>query len=155
MLTVVSNKENSRTVSMPIEEMKRLGINDGDEIEFSKNENAEIIIRSTTEAERKKKFEAAKNKIFDEWHDVFVELAKGADDSSLRSESVGKFVLHGTSNNKYKFNLTASNGQILFESAIYETRSEANEAIESLKKLLNGTAGEISEFTVENNLEAA
>ena len=37
MLTVVSNKENSRIVSMPIEEMEKLGINDGDEIEFSKN----------------------------------------------------------------------------------------------------------------------
>lgn len=155
MLTVVSSKENSRIVSMPIEEMEKLGISDGDEIEFSKNENDEIIIRPTAGAERKRKFEAAKNKIFDEWHDVFVELAKGAGDTSEKSQAVGKFVLQRTSDNKYKFNLAAANGKILFESASYGTRNEANVAIESIKKLLNGTAGEISSVIVENSLEAA
>ena len=36
MLTVVRNNENSGTISIPADELEKLGINDGDEVEFSK-----------------------------------------------------------------------------------------------------------------------
>ena len=34
MLTVVANRENSRTISIPISELEKFGISDGDEVEF-------------------------------------------------------------------------------------------------------------------------
>ena len=80
MLTVAVNSQNSKTVAFPPEELETLGIAEGDEIEFSRNEKGEIILRNVTGDERKRRIESAKNKIMDEWHDVFVALAKGEDD---------------------------------------------------------------------------
>lgn len=76
MLTVVTNKENSRTVSIPIEEMEKLGINDGDEIEFSRNENEEIILRSK-QSERRRKILEATREIIEERKSALIELGKG------------------------------------------------------------------------------
>lgn len=81
MLTVIASSENSNTISIPADEMKRLGFSDGEEVEIFR-ENGNVILRSATETERKRKFETAKNKIFEEWNDVFVALAKGADDET-------------------------------------------------------------------------
>ena len=71
--------ENTITVTFPAETLNNLGINGGDEIEITETENA-LILRSKAEAERSEKIKAATEKIFDRWNDVFVELAKGADE---------------------------------------------------------------------------
>lgn len=76
MLTVVSSKENSRIVSIPVEEMERLGINDGDEIEFSKNENEEIVLRSKR-SERRMRILEATREIIEERQSALIELGKG------------------------------------------------------------------------------
>lgn len=146
MLTVVTNNENSRTISIPADEMKKLGINAGDEVEFSK-ENDEIILRPTSEAERKRKFEQAKNKIFEEWHDVFVELAKGAEDEITKPEASGKFILIKAENEKYKFKLTGI-GNAILETSEFDSIEEARNAIDSLKKELSKIQDKIIDFPV-------
>lgn len=86
MLTVIANNENSRTISIPADELEKLGISDGEEVEIFK-EDGKVILRSAAEAERKRIFETAKDKIFEEWNDVFVALAKGADDESAETKA--------------------------------------------------------------------
>ena len=76
MLTVITNRENSRTISIPADEMQKLGINDGDEIEFSKNENEEIILRSK-QSERRKRILEATREIIEERKSALIELGKG------------------------------------------------------------------------------
>ena len=71
--------ENIITVSFPAETLQNLGISGGDEIEVTETENA-LILRSKSEAERSEKIRKATEKIFNEWNEVFVELAKGADE---------------------------------------------------------------------------
>ncbi len=134
MLTIVKN-ENSNTISIPADEMEKLGINDGDEVEISK-ENDEIVLRSTKEAERKRKFEKAKNEVFKRWNKVFIELAKGVDDKTIQSNSGGKFVLSKSNKGLYKFILREADGKITYESPAYNSRQEARKAIESLKNFL-------------------
>ena len=102
-------------------------------MEVSQNENNEIILRSISEAERKRKFEKAKNEVFEQWHDVFVELAKGADDKNTGTKSDGKFVLFKANDGNYRFVLREANGKIIFESSIYNSRQDAQKAIDSLK----------------------
>lgn len=85
MLTVVANKENSRVISIPADEMEKLGFSDGDEVELSE-ENGAMVVRSAAEAERKRRFERAKDEILEEWHDVLVALAKGVDDKSVEAK---------------------------------------------------------------------
>jgi hypothetical protein len=50
--------------------------------------NDSNILGLTSKAERKRKFEAATNKVFERWHDVFVELAKSTDDKNENYEKV-------------------------------------------------------------------
>lgn len=155
MLTVIANTENSKTISIPADDMERLGIKNGDEVEISK-ENDEIIIRPTAEAERKRKFEKAKNKVFEEWNDVFIELAKGADNENINSfetESDGKFVVFKTKEGKFKFILTASGGKVIFESSIFESQEEALKAIDSVKKEISEIKDKILNFPVKSELE--
>jgi antitoxin component of MazEF toxin-antitoxin module len=76
MLTVVTNREDSRTISIPADEMEKLGISDGDEIEFSKNENAEIILRSK-QSERRRKILEATREIIENRKSALIELGKG------------------------------------------------------------------------------
>ena len=76
MLTVVANRENSRTISIPISELEKFGISDGDEVEFSKNENDEIVLRSK-QSERRKKILAATREIIEERKSALIELGKG------------------------------------------------------------------------------
>ncbi len=46
----------------------------------------------------------------------------------------GKFELKVAKNGKYHFNLLAGNGQIILSSEMYESRSAAENGIESVKK---------------------
>lgn len=46
----------------------------------------------------------------------------------------GKFELNTSSNGKFFFNLKASNGQTILSSEMYETKSAAQNGIESVKK---------------------
>ncbi|MBP6001875.1 MAG: YegP family protein [Pyrinomonadaceae bacterium] len=46
----------------------------------------------------------------------------------------GKFELKVSSNGKYHFNLKAGNGQIILSSEMYESKSAAENGIESVKK---------------------
>ena len=46
----------------------------------------------------------------------------------------GKFELNTSSNGKFFFNLKASNGQIILSSEMYESKSAAQNGIESVKK---------------------
>ncbi len=76
MLTVVTSNESSRIISIPADEMERLGINDGDEVEFSKNENDEIILRSK-KSERIDKILKATREIIENRKSALIELGKG------------------------------------------------------------------------------
>ena len=55
MLTIIAITENPNTIAIPPEETEKLGIKNGDEVEVSKNETGEIILR-TKQSERTKKF---------------------------------------------------------------------------------------------------
>jgi uncharacterized protein YegP (UPF0339 family) len=46
----------------------------------------------------------------------------------------GKFELNTSSNGKFFFNLKAANGQIILSSEMYESKSAAENGIESVKK---------------------
>lgn len=46
----------------------------------------------------------------------------------------GKFVLKVAKNGKFHFNLTASNGQVISTSEMYESKRAALNGIESVKK---------------------
>ncbi len=75
MLTVVKN-ENSNTISIPADEMEKLGISDGVEVELSKNENGEIILRRM-ENDRKDRILQATREIIEERKSALIELGKG------------------------------------------------------------------------------
>lgn len=156
MLTIVANTENPNTIAIPPEEMEKLGISNGEEVEIYK-ENDEIIMRSIAEIERKKRFEQAREKVFEEWHDVFVALAKGADDETandVEKESDGNFVLTGTESGKYKFILTARGGKAIFESRIFESQEEARQEIDSVKKEISELKEKILDLPVKSELAA-
>ncbi len=76
MLTVVANNENSRTFSIPADEMEKLGINEGDELEVTKNENNEIVLRPA-QSERTRKILEAARQIIEERKSALIELGKG------------------------------------------------------------------------------
>jgi uncharacterized protein YegP (UPF0339 family) len=59
----------------------------------------------------------------------------------------GKFVLKKGSTGKYRFNLVASNGQIIATSEAYERKDSALNGIESVKK--NAQGAEIDDQTGE------
>ena len=76
MLTIVANTENPNTIAIPLEEMEKLGIKNGDEVEVSKNESNEIILR-TKQSERTKKILAATREIIERRKSALIELGKG------------------------------------------------------------------------------
>ncbi len=75
MLTIIANSENSRTISIPAEELKKLGINDGDEVEFAR-ENDAIIMRPAKN-DRKRKIINATSEIIESRKSALIELGKG------------------------------------------------------------------------------
>ncbi len=76
MLTVITNTENSGTIAIPADDMERLGINDGDEVEISKNESDEIVLRPK-QSERTKKILNATREIIERRKSALIELGKG------------------------------------------------------------------------------
>ncbi len=71
--------ENSVAVLIPKDVLDNFGISAGDEIDVTETDNA-LILRSTKEAQKSREISDATEKVFDRWNNVFVELAKGADD---------------------------------------------------------------------------
>ena len=49
-----------------------------------------------------------------------------------------KFVMKRTSNNQFRFNLVASNGQVVATSETYTRKSSALDTIESMRKNVAG-----------------
>ena len=76
MLTLVTSKENSGTISIPAEEIEKFGFKDGDEVELSVNENDEVILRSK-QSERRRKILEATREIIEERKSALIELGKG------------------------------------------------------------------------------
>jgi AbrB family looped-hinge helix DNA binding protein len=76
MLTVVANNENSGTISLPPDEMEKLGISDGDELEVLKKETGEIVLRPAR-SERKRRILEATREIIKERKSALIELGKG------------------------------------------------------------------------------
>jgi antitoxin component of MazEF toxin-antitoxin module len=76
MLTVISNSDDSQTIAIPPDEMKKLGISDGDEVELSKNANDEIILRPKS-SERTQKILTKTREIIERRRSALLELGKG------------------------------------------------------------------------------
>ena len=76
MLTVIANIENSKTIAIPADDMERLGIKSGDEVEISKNESNEIILRPK-QNERTKKILDVTREIIERRKSALIELGKG------------------------------------------------------------------------------
>lgn len=153
---IIANDEQAMIV-LPKESLEILGVEVGDEVEFSKEADS-VVLRSSSEAERKRKFEKAKREIFEEWNDVFVELAKGADDKTVdnsETETNGKFVLAKSEEGKYKFVLVAHHGRKIFISSSFDSKEEVEEAINSFKKEVSEIKDEISDYPVTSELIAA
>ena len=76
MLTLISNAEDSETISIPSEEMEKFGFKNGDEVELIINENEEIVLRSK-QNERRKRILEATHEIIEERRSALIELGKG------------------------------------------------------------------------------
>ena len=76
MLIATANNENPKTIAIPPDEMEKLGIAEGDEIEFSKNEKGEIVLRSE-KGERKQKILDKTREIIERRRSALIELGKG------------------------------------------------------------------------------
>ena len=76
MLTVIANTENSKTIAIPADDMERLGIKSGDEVEISKNESNEIVLRPK-QSERTKKILNVTREIIERRKSALIELGKG------------------------------------------------------------------------------
>lgn len=75
MLTVIANSENSNTISLPPEELEKLGINVGDEVELTKTDG-EIILRPK-KSERTQKILDKTREIIERRRSALIELGKG------------------------------------------------------------------------------
>lgn len=60
------------------EVLKKLGIENGGQIEITTAEDTVVLRAAQTEDARKQEFRKLKDKIFDEYADVFTALAEGA-----------------------------------------------------------------------------
>ena len=76
MLTITADAENSNRIVIPADELKKLGFNDGDEVEFSKNEANEIVLKSKEDS-RKQKITEKTRDIIERRRSALVELGKG------------------------------------------------------------------------------
>ncbi len=76
MTTIITASENSATIIVPIDELEKLGLEVGDEVEFSKNENNEIVLRPK-QNERTKKILEATREIIENRRSALIELGKG------------------------------------------------------------------------------
>jgi antitoxin component of MazEF toxin-antitoxin module len=78
-IKTMSGAENSVAVLIPVSVMENFGISAGDEIDVTETDNA-LILRSVKEADKSREIAEATEKVLDRWNNVFVELAKGADE---------------------------------------------------------------------------
>ena len=63
----------------------------------------------------------------------------------------GKFEIKQSANGKFHFNLKAGNGQIILSSEMYETKSAAENGIESVKK----NSADTARFEIRNSTASA
>jgi AbrB family looped-hinge helix DNA binding protein len=75
MLTVVANTENSETIVLPQQELEKLGIAAGDEVELLK-EDGDIVLRPIRNERRQKILEKTKE-IIERRKSALIELGKG------------------------------------------------------------------------------
>ena len=78
-IKTINGEENSVAVLFPKEVLANYGISAGDEIDLSEADGA-MILRALDEAKRKRKIADATEEVFDQWNNVFVELAKGTNE---------------------------------------------------------------------------
>ena len=76
MTTIIIASENSANIIVPIDELEKLGFEVGDEVEFSKNANNEIVLRPK-QNERTKKILEATREIIENRRSALIELGKG------------------------------------------------------------------------------
>ena len=76
MLTVTANNQSQGTISFPADELEKLGLKDGEEVEVSRNENNEIVLRSK-QSERTRKILEATREIIEDRKSALIELGKG------------------------------------------------------------------------------
>lgn len=76
MTTIITASENSANIIVPIDELEKLGFEVGDEVEFSKNENNEIVLRPKHNERTKKILEATRT-IIENRRSALIELGKG------------------------------------------------------------------------------
>jgi antitoxin component of MazEF toxin-antitoxin module len=79
MLTVIANTENSKTIILPPEEMEKLGITEGEEVELIKD-NGEIVLRTANKNQRTKRILEKTEEIIARRRSALLELAKGAEE---------------------------------------------------------------------------
>lgn len=75
MLTVIANTENSNTIALPPEELEKLGIAVGDEVELLKNDG-EIVLRPKQNERTRQILEKTKE-IIERRRSALLELGKG------------------------------------------------------------------------------
>ena len=76
MLTVVATNENPGEILIHADDMEKLGLKDGEEVEVLKNENDEVVLRSKQSGRRKMILEATRE-IIEERKSALIELGKG------------------------------------------------------------------------------
>ncbi len=75
--TIIKAQENSAVIVLPFSDLSQLGMAVGDEIELSKNDNEEVIVRSVKKNERKRKVLEKTREIIDRRKSALLELGKG------------------------------------------------------------------------------
>ena len=76
MTTIIEANENSAYINVPFEELKKLGLKIGDEVEISIDEDT-LIVRSTEDSERRRKILSATRDIIERRRPALLELGKG------------------------------------------------------------------------------
>lgn len=75
--TIIKAQENSAVIVLPFSDLSQLGMSVGDEIELSKNDNEEVIVRSVKKSERTQKVLKKTQEIIDRRKSALLELGKG------------------------------------------------------------------------------
>jgi antitoxin component of MazEF toxin-antitoxin module len=75
--TTIRAQEDSAVIVLPFSDLSQLGMSVGDEIELSKNDNEEVIVRSVKKSERTQKVLGKTQEIIDRRKSALLELGKG------------------------------------------------------------------------------
>lgn len=76
MLTIVENTNDSQTIAISSEEMEKLGLVEGDEVELFKNKNDEIVLRLKS-SQRTRQILETTREIIERRRSALIELGKG------------------------------------------------------------------------------